>query len=64
MERIIKIGRSEEQNCQVPDLIQNDYGETQLLCAGKRIILVASIAANGWHVQPMIIIPRKAGCQF
>jgi hypothetical protein len=48
-----------EQTCVVPAAHHDDYVDMPASRAGKRIILMACIAADGSAIKPQIIIPRK-----
>jgi hypothetical protein len=48
-----------QQTCVVPVADHDDYVYMRVPCAGKRITLMACIAADGSSIKPQIIIPRK-----
>jgi hypothetical protein len=48
-----------EQTCVVPAAHHDDYVYMPVSRAGKRITLMACIAADGSAIKPQIIIPRK-----
>jgi hypothetical protein len=48
-----------ERVCVVPVTHENDHVYLPVSCAGKRITLMACIAAYGSAITPQIVIPRK-----
>jgi hypothetical protein len=47
------------KTCYVSLEVKENQVYVPVSCAGKRITLVACIAANGSYLKPMIVIPRK-----